>query len=282
MQRALCLVALVGAASASRSWPWDSSTKDTAKPAAQVDDSSLDDSQPKGDFMDQYIKDSGQKPIEDAPQPAPAKASDSSATGMMHSLWASLDGANSANSGSSTSSSSAGDAASSDGDLWGGRAKWPSFHHHHEEKSEEASNSEASKASSSSDFAASSSSSDAQSSSSSSSSSSNSASTSNSDSQSSDNNVQQTQRVSSVSGASATDQVVSVRLSSELQQSFLQARDAELHNLRTGRSRTAPDVEQEVAKQRMMDVYIHDGFGEAEKSDVKKEKEVNANKDMKP
>ena len=37
-----------------------------------------------------------------------------------------------------------------DGDLWGGRAKWPSFHHHHEEKSEEASSSSSSDAQSSS------------------------------------------------------------------------------------------------------------------------------------
>jgi len=40
---------------------------------------------------------------------------------------------------------------------------------------------------------------------------------------------------------------------------------------------TAPDVEEEVAKEKMADVYIHDSFGEEEKKDVKAEKEVKAN-----
>jgi hypothetical protein len=46
--------------------------------------------------------------------------------------------------------------------------------------------------------------------------------------------------------------------------------------------KTAPDVEQEVAKEKMADVYIHDSFGEEEKKDVKAEKEVKANPMMKP
>lgn len=46
--------------------------------------------------------------------------------------------------------------------------------------------------------------------------------------------------------------------------------------------KTAPDVEEEVQKEKMADVYIHDGFGAAEKEDVKKEKEVKANKDLRP
>lgn len=41
--------------------------------------------------------------------------------------------------------------------------------------------------------------------------------------------------------------------------------------------KTAPDVEEEVAKEKMADVYIHDSFGEEEKKDVKAEKEVKAN-----
>merc|ERR1719421_262383 len=41
--------------------------------------------------------------------------------------------------------------------------------------------------------------------------------------------------------------------------------------------KTAPDVEAEVAKEKMADVYIHDSFGEEEKKDVKAEKEVRAN-----
>lgn len=41
--------------------------------------------------------------------------------------------------------------------------------------------------------------------------------------------------------------------------------------------KTAPDVEAEVAKEKMADVYIHDSFGEEEKKDVKAEKEVKAN-----
>lgn len=89
-----------------------------------------------------------------------------------------------------------------------------------------------------------------------------------------------TQVESSNSGASQTDAVVSVRLSSELQQSFLQARDAELKHLQ--HSHTAPNVEDEVAKERMADVYIHDGFGKEEQADAKVVKEVKANKDLKP
>jgi len=46
--------------------------------------------------------------------------------------------------------------------------------------------------------------------------------------------------------------------------------------------KTAPDVEDEVAKEKMADVYIHDSFGEEEKKDVKAEKEVKANPLMKP
>jgi len=41
--------------------------------------------------------------------------------------------------------------------------------------------------------------------------------------------------------------------------------------------KTAPDVEEEVAKEKMADVYIHDSFGDEEKKDVKAEKEVKAN-----
>lgn len=97
--------------------------------------------------------------------------------------------------------------------------------------------------------------------------------------------VVQSQVQSSVSGASATNQVVDVRLSSELQtlqSSFLQARNVELKKLGSFRSATAPDVEAEVAKQRQFDIYIHDGFGDAAAEDVKKEKEVNADKNLKP
>merc|ERR1719313_1593260 len=89
-----------------------------------------------------------------------------------------------------------------------------------------------------------------------------------------------TQVQSSVAGASDSDAVVSVRLSSELQQSFLQARNAELKNL--AETHNAPNVEEEVAKERMQDVYIHDGFGKEEQADDKKVREVNANKDLKP
>merc|ERR1719235_1598176 len=46
--------------------------------------------------------------------------------------------------------------------------------------------------------------------------------------------------------------------------------------------KTAPGVDEEVKKEKMADVYIHDGFGDAEKEDVKKEKEVKANKDLRP
>merc|ERR1719272_463907 len=45
--------------------------------------------------------------------------------------------------------------------------------------------------------------------------------------------------------------------------------------------KTAPDVEEEVAREKMADVYIHDGFGQQEKEDAKKVKEVKANKDLK-
>jgi len=77
-----------------------------------------------------------------------------------------------------------------------------------------------------------------------------------------------TQVQSSVSGASQTDAVVSVKLNSELQQSFLQARNEEIKDL--SRNRNAPNVEEEVAKERMQDVYIHDGFGKEEQDDAKK------------
>merc|ERR1719456_2136551 len=102
----------------------------------------------------------------------------------------------------------------------------------------------------------------------------------------SDNDATQGATQASVPGASATDQVVDVRLSSELQQALLQAKGAKaksVHKFRGGsHARTAPNVEDEVAKERQMDVYIHDGFGEAEKVDAKYVKEVNANKNLKP
>jgi len=61
------------------------------------------------------------------------------------------------------------------------------------------------------------------------------------------------------------------------------ARDASARGLRSKlRSRSAPGVEDAVARERMEDVYIHDTFATAAADDTKKEKEVNANKDMKP
>eukprot|EP00746_Dinoflagellata_sp_MGD_P161078 gnl/MRDRNA2_/MRDRNA2_88106_c0_seq1.p1 gnl/MRDRNA2_/MRDRNA2_88106_c0~~gnl/MRDRNA2_/MRDRNA2_88106_c0_seq1.p1 ORF type:complete len:269 (-),score=77.33 gnl/MRDRNA2_/MRDRNA2_88106_c0_seq1:32-838(-) len=57
--------------------------------------------------------------------------------------------------------------------------------------------------------------------------------------------------------------------------------EASLAQLKQG-GKTAPDVEAEVAKEKMADVYIHDSFGEEEKKDVKAEKEVKANPMMKP
>lgn len=80
--------------------------------------------------------------------------------------------------------------------------------------------------------------------------------------------------------SSGSSQVVDVRLSSELQQALLQGKG--MHAKSRHKTKNAPNVEEEVAKERQMDVYIHDGFGAAEKTDVKAVKEVNANKDMKP
>merc|ERR1719408_146633 len=63
-------------------------------------------------------------------------------------------------------------------------------------------------------------------------------------------------------------------------QIFLVTHDALLKRMNIQTS-TAPNVEDEVAKERQMDVYIHDGFGAAEKVDAQKEKEVKADKFLK-
>lgn len=87
---------------------------------------------------------------------------------------------------------------------------------------------------------------------------------------------------SSSSSSQGSASVVDVRLSSELQQSLLQSEGNGMLARSLQKSKNAPNVEDQVAKERQMDVYIHDGFGEEEKNDVKYVKEVNSNKNMKP
>lgn len=79
--------------------------------------------------------------------------------------------------------------------------------------------------------------------------------------------------------AQPTGQVFDVTLSSELQQSLLQKHAKQTKQ--NGGKKNAPDVEAAVAKEKAFDVYIHDGFGEMEKKDIKDEKAVKANKDLK-
>merc|ERR1719253_284736 len=69
---------------------------------------------------------------------------------------------------------------------------------------------------------------------------------------------------------------VNVSLDSELQMALLQGQS----RLRAvSKSRSAPNVESTVAKERMEDVYIHDEFTNAAAEDTKEESEVNASKD---
>lgn len=71
---------------------------------------------------------------------------------------------------------------------------------------------------------------------------------------------------------------VNVSLDSELQMALLQGQG----RLRAvSKSRSAPNVEETVAKERMEDVYIHDEFTNAAAEDTKEESEVNASKDLK-
>jgi len=80
--------------------------------------------------------------------------------------------------------------------------------------------------------------------------------------------------------------VVDIKLDSELQESqqdsFLQG----AHKGHTGHraksvTSSAPNVEADVANQRLQDVYIHDTFSDQAAEDVKKEQEVKADHDLK-
>jgi hypothetical protein len=74
--------------------------------------------------------------------------------------------------------------------------------------------------------------------------------------------------------------VVNIRLDSELQVSLL-AWASKKVGLKVKRSSPDGDVEAAVAKQKMQDIYIHDGFAAQSEQDVKQESQVHADRNMK-
>mmetsp|Transcript_133981 Transcript_133981/g.267373 ORF Transcript_133981/g.267373 Transcript_133981/m.267373 type:complete len:222 (-) Transcript_133981:77-742(-) len=77
--------------------------------------------------------------------------------------------------------------------------------------------------------------------------------------------------------------VVDIKLDSELQTSTKKKGMAK-KGLRfiQARARSAPNVETAVAEQQLEDVYIHDEFSEAAKSDVEEESSIKDNPELKP